>query len=31
MAVWRDPDFDPAARAFYFARIAEVPTPRWTA
>ncbi len=28
---WRDPDFDPSMRSFYYARIIEIPTPRWTA
>ncbi|MBY0399280.1 DUF3604 domain-containing protein [Myxococcota bacterium] len=27
--VWEDPDFDPKEQAFYYARIVEIPTPRW--
>ena len=29
--VWTDPDFDPDLSAFYYVRVIEIPTPRWTA
>ena len=30
-ALWTDPDFDPKAKAVYYVRVLEIPTPRWTA
>jgi len=29
-AFWQDPDFDAERKAFYYVRVIEIPTPRWT-
>jgi hypothetical protein len=30
LAYWKDPNFDARQRAFYYVRVLEIPTPRWT-
>jgi hypothetical protein len=29
-AVWTDPNFGSPEKAFYYARVLEIPTPRWS-
>lgn len=31
VSTWEDPEFDPVVHAFYYVRVLEIPTPRWTA
>jgi len=31
ITVWKGPDFKPNQKTFYYARVIEIPTPRWSA
>ncbi|MFB1036354.1 MAG: DUF3604 domain-containing protein [Sinobacterium sp.] len=30
LAYWQNPDFNPKEKAFYYVRVLEIPSPRWT-
>jgi len=30
ITIWKDGDFNPKHKAFYYGRVLEIPTPRWT-
>ena len=30
ISFWKDPDFNSKEQAFYYIRVIEIPTPRWT-
>lgn len=29
ITVWKDADFDPQIKSFFYAQVLEIPTPRW--